>query len=74
MSTFRDEPRGPDCQTCYGTGTCSDRNGNDPSARDVECGACDGSGLACEQCRFSKNGICQECSMEAVEFLFEGTL
>jgi hypothetical protein len=72
--SFRDEPRGPPCSSCDGSGTCSDRNMNDPRAREISCEDCDGSGLACGACRFSKNGICQECSVAEVELLFEGVL
>ncbi len=74
VASFRDHPRGPPCSGCDGSGTCSDRNMNDPRSREVACTDCDGSGLSCRDCRYSKNGICQSCSVEAVEQLFEGVL
>lgn len=73
-NSFREEPRGPACDECGGTGQVSDKSCCDPTGRDFDCEACDGSGLSCRDCRGSKNGICQSCSVEAVEFLFEGTL
>ncbi len=68
---FRDEPRGPPCAGCDGTGTCSDGHMNDPRSREVDCDDCDGSGLACEKCRFSKHGLCGECGLEQVEAFYE---
>ncbi len=73
--SFRDEPRGPPCYWCQGSGTVSssDRIG-DPNGRDVDCEDCNGSGLACEACRYSKHGLCQECSVDAVETMYGGEL
>ncbi len=64
------------CLTCYGTGTCTDRNGNSPDALDIPCPNCEATGLECKACRQCKrlDEVCAECSLGAVEQLFEGVL
>jgi hypothetical protein len=73
--SFRDEPRGPPCVECFGSGSVSssDRVG-DPNGRDVDCESCEGSGLSCEDCRHAKHGLCGECSMDAVETMYAGSM
>jgi hypothetical protein len=68
---FRSEPRGPACEDCGGSGQVSSGHLNDPRSRDVDCDSCVGSGMACEECRFSKHTICQEHMLEQVEAFYE---
>jgi hypothetical protein len=61
------------CEVCDGSGLLTDRHPLNPAARDFMCGPCDGTGIQCEGCREMKNAgdLCEECSLESVEALWE---